>query len=135
VNVILKAVFWQSFDCLAGIVCRTPQPEVYPVSNYFISTDFSSTRVVSPPLVFYIRQCADSTVPSSLASSLHVNYLHFLPHLYHIPTLWDSGTGLWELAIPWDTTMYPAMCNVLYFTIFHVNELQTSGYYHQVQIN
>jgi hypothetical protein len=27
--------------------------------------------------------------------------------------------------------MYLATCNMLYFAVFYVNELQTSGYYHQ----
>lgn len=83
-------------DCLAGIICRTPQPEVYPISNYFISTDFYSTRVVSPPFAFYIRQCTGSTVPSSLASLLHVSAFLTSP-LPHPNALglghWPMGTG------------------------------------------
>lgn len=69
---------------------------VYPVSNYFIPTDFYNTRVVSPPLVFYTRQCTGSTVPSSLASLLHVSAFLTSP-LPHPNALglghWTMGTG------------------------------------------
>lgn len=124
--------YWrQCFDWLAGILCRTPQPEVNR-PRIFSSQQPS---VVPEWSVRHLYSTSDNA--PVLQYHLHwlryFTHLHFLPHFYHIPTLWDSGTGLWELAIHWVTTtgMYLATCNMPYCAVFYFNELQTSGCYHQ----
>jgi len=140
------------FSWIAVPVCRLAARGLWHVVNIILTASrglfvghlsrrFTRSRIISSQQTSIVPEWSvrhlHSTSDSAPVLQYHLHwlryftYLHFLHHLYHIPTLWDSGIGLWELAIPCDTTMYLAACNMLYFAVFFVNELQTSGYYHQ----